>query len=230
MFSVSGDGQGFLGKLLPSLLLFVFALLGSWVVAFIATTGVRLGPLLESSAGTWQRRSGEKTVGSRMEAGAAPRGPRVSNPRVSLWNHVDRWIVSDPTVVMRRLRMIREDPSVTPFVNELQRRIQLHYQANQSKLQNQNEEAKAEENQEGKTILPFEFVALEACLEAACGCLESEVRDELEHLLDDDDDMADMYLTEKQQIENSSSASLNERDESVEQGEEVVEPDNDDRH
>ncbi|KAE8726283.1 hypothetical protein F3Y22_tig00007179pilonHSYRG00110 [Hibiscus syriacus] len=50
---------------------------------------------------------GEKTVGSRVKAGAAPRGPRVSNPRVSLWNHVDRWIVPDPTVVMRRLRMIR---------------------------------------------------------------------------------------------------------------------------
>ncbi|KAE8728403.1 hypothetical protein F3Y22_tig00004457pilonHSYRG00027 [Hibiscus syriacus] len=50
---------------------------------------------------------GEKTVGSRVEAGAAPRGPRVSNPRVPLWSHVDRWIVPDPTAVMRRLRMIR---------------------------------------------------------------------------------------------------------------------------
>ena len=36
------------------------------------------------------------------------------------------------------------------------------------------------------------------------------MRDELEHLLDDDDDMAEMYLTEKlaeQQMEESSSAS-----------------------
>ncbi|KAJ4835028.1 hypothetical protein Tsubulata_043444, partial [Turnera subulata] len=89
-------------------------------------------------------------------------------------------------------------------------------------------------------VVPFEFLALEACLESACRCLESEtktleeeaypaldeltskistlnlerarqiksrlvaisgrvqkVRDELEHLLDDDNDMAEMYLTEK---------------------------------
>ncbi|KAK1263943.1 Magnesium transporter MRS2-F [Acorus gramineus] len=89
-------------------------------------------------------------------------------------------------------------------------------------------------------VLPFEFRALEVCLESACRCLESEtltleqeaypaldeltskistlnlervrqiksrlvaisgrvqkVRDELEHLLDDDMDMAEMYLTEK---------------------------------
>ncbi|GFQ03042.1 magnesium transporter mrs2-3, partial [Phtheirospermum japonicum] len=88
--------------------------------------------------------------------------------------------------------------------------------------------------------LPFEFVALEACLEAACSSLDNEartleqeaypaldkltskistlnlervrqiksrlvaitgrvqkVRDEFEHLLDDDGDMAEMYLTEK---------------------------------
>ncbi|XP_031273918.1 magnesium transporter MRS2-F-like [Pistacia vera] len=89
-------------------------------------------------------------------------------------------------------------------------------------------------------VVPFEFRALEACLESACKCLESEtktlgeeaypaldelttkistlnlervrqikcrlveisgrvqkVRDELEHLLDDDNDMAEMCLTEK---------------------------------
>ncbi|WOL03541.1 magnesium transporter MRS2-F-like [Canna indica] len=89
-------------------------------------------------------------------------------------------------------------------------------------------------------VVPFEFRALEVCLESACRCLESEtlvlekeaypaldeltskistlnlervrqiksrlvaisgrvqkVRDELEHLLDDDMDMAEMYLTEK---------------------------------
>ena len=39
--------------------------------------------------------------------------------------------------------------------------------------------------------------------------------DELEHLLDDDEDMAEMYLTEKlvqQHIENSSVSYMNERD------------------
>uniref|UniRef100_A0A7N0RCV5 Magnesium transporter n=1 Tax=Kalanchoe fedtschenkoi TaxID=63787 RepID=A0A7N0RCV5_KALFE len=92
----------------------------------------------------------------------------------------------------------------------------------------------------GPKVLPFEFRALEACIESACKCLESEthtleqeaypaldelsskvsnlnldrvrqiknrlvaisgrvqkVRDEFEHLLDDDNDMAEMYLTEK---------------------------------
>uniref|UniRef100_A0A5B7BL66 Magnesium transporter n=1 Tax=Davidia involucrata TaxID=16924 RepID=A0A5B7BL66_DAVIN len=92
----------------------------------------------------------------------------------------------------------------------------------------------------GSKLLPFEFRAIEACLESTCRCLESEtqtleqeaypaldeltskistlnlervrqiksrlvamsgrvqkVRDELEHLLDDDNDMAEMYLTEK---------------------------------
>ncbi|XP_042493883.1 magnesium transporter MRS2-F-like [Macadamia integrifolia] len=93
---------------------------------------------------------------------------------------------------------------------------------------------------EGTMMLPFEFRALEACLESACRCLDydtstleqeaypaldeltskistltlervrqiksrlvaisgrvQKVRDELEHLLDDDNDMAEMYLTEK---------------------------------
>lgn len=42
----------------------------------------------------------------------------------------------------------------------------------------------------------------------------SQARDELEHLLDDDEDMAEMYLTEKlqQQLENSSVSSINEQD------------------
>ena len=31
------------------------------------------------------------------------------------------------------------------------------------------------ENRDGSKILPYEFVALETCLEAACSCLESEV-------------------------------------------------------
>ncbi|KAJ8765285.1 hypothetical protein K2173_011982 [Erythroxylum novogranatense] len=46
-------------------------------------------------------------------------------------------------------------------------------------------------------VQPFEFRALEACLESACRCLDYEVRDELEHLLDDENDMAEMYLAEK---------------------------------
>ncbi|KAK6151914.1 hypothetical protein DH2020_014549 [Rehmannia glutinosa] len=115
------------------------------------------------------------------------------------------------------------------------------------------------ENAHGLKLLPFEFVALEACLEAACSSLDNEartleqeaypaldkltskistlnlervrqlksrlvaitgrvqkVRDELEHLLDDDGDMAEMYLTDKfeqqQQLENFSASSINELD------------------
>ncbi|KAK7405847.1 hypothetical protein VNO78_07457 [Psophocarpus tetragonolobus] len=122
------------------------------------------------------------------------------------------------------------DPSVTPFVHELQARIVRHHEST----------SRPEPEPEPVKILPFEFVALEACLEAACTVLDSEaktleqeahpaldkltskistlnlervrqiksrlvaitgrvqkVRDELEHLLDDDEDMAEMYLTDK---------------------------------
>ena len=49
-----------------------------------------------------------------------------------------------------------------------------------SQFQDQDEGAKADgrpglENQDGLKVLPFEFIALEACLEAACSCLENEV-------------------------------------------------------
>ncbi|KAG8473530.1 hypothetical protein CXB51_035644 [Gossypium anomalum] len=142
-----------------------------------------------------------------------------------------------------------------------------------SQLQSLSEEGRGEEKQgletqEGTKTLPFKFVALEACLEAACGCLESEtrtleqeahpaldrltskistlnlglvaitgrvqkVRDELENLLDDDDDMAEMYLTEKQLVENSSTSSMNERDDLDDDDDDeaeaaAVEPDKDD--
>jgi len=137
------------------------------------------------------------------------------------------------------------DPSVTPFVQELQARILRHHEATTTPRPDNQEDSHG-----GIKILPFEFVALEACLEAACSVLESEaktleqeahpaldkltskistlnlervrqiksrlvaitgrvqkVRDELEHLLDDDEDMAEMYLTEKllqQQLEQTS--------------------------
>ncbi|VFQ81867.1 unnamed protein product [Cuscuta campestris] len=188
-----------------------------------------------------------------------------------------------------------KDPSVSPFVDELQHRILRHHQAtksqeagaeqgnadwanlyafedsqsNRASPQNysgnfpaKEEDGKGDgkqtgENRDGLKLLPFEFVALEACLEAACSCLDNEartleleahpaldkltskistlnlervrqiksrlvaitgrvqkVRDELEHLLDDDEDMAEMYLTEKllQQHEGSSVSSVNEQE------------------
>ncbi|GER43404.1 magnesium transporter, partial [Striga asiatica] len=187
------------------------------------------------------------------------------------------------------------DPSVIPFVDELQRRILRHQQAVKSQETGDGENAnwtnlydiegpqavplnpsnrsnnfpskedgvevegkeQSPENRDGPKLLPFEFVALEACLEAACSCLDNEartleqeahpaldkltskistlnlervrqiksrlvaitgrvqkVRDELEHLLDDDDDMAEMYLTDKlqEQLENSSVTSMDEQE------------------
>ncbi|KAH6798898.1 magnesium transporter 4 [Perilla frutescens var. frutescens] len=187
-----------------------------------------------------------------------------------------------------------KDPSVIPFVDELQRRILRHHQAVKAQEAGDGENAnwtnlydlegpqsmpvsppdysknfpskeegeKAEgkeqsvENRDGPKLLPFEFVALEACLEAACSCLDSEartleqeahpaldkltskistlnlervrqiksrlvaitgrvqkVRDELEHLLDDDDDMAEMYLTDKleEQLDSSSVSTVDEQ-------------------
>lgn len=111
----------------------------------------------------------------------------------------------------------------------------------------------------GPKLLPFEFRALEACLESACRCLESEtqtleqeaypaldeltskistlnlervrqiksrlvaisgrvqkVRDELEHLLDDDNDMAEMYLTEKLVVPSSDLTTLKEEGDEAE--------------
>ncbi|RDX78723.1 Magnesium transporter MRS2-3, partial [Mucuna pruriens] len=126
--------------------------------------------------------------------------------------------------------------SVVPFVEDLHQRILTHHSATQPQPLEDGDETK----QDGMKVLPFEFVTLEACLEAACSALENEahileqetypaldkltsqistlnlerirlvksrlvaltarvrrVKDELEHLLDDDEDMAELYLTEK---------------------------------
>ena len=39
------------------------------------------------------------------------------------------------------------------------------------------------ENRDGLKLLPFEFIALEACLEAACSCLDNEVRNRTLYLV-----------------------------------------------
>ncbi|XP_051113418.1 magnesium transporter MRS2-3-like [Andrographis paniculata] len=176
------------------------------------------------------------------------------------------------------------DPLVTPFVKKLQEIIlRQGFKSPQkegdgtnngasSNLYNSDQQQPYErwrdtdteqqglQNARGLKLLPFEFVALEACLEAACRSLDNEarrleqeahpaldkltskvstlnlervrqlksrlvtitgrvqkVRDELEHLLDDDEDMAEMYLTEKleqqgEELENSSVSSVSEID------------------
>ncbi|KAK8316593.1 hypothetical protein V6Z12_A13G052800 [Gossypium hirsutum] len=240
-------------------------------------TSIRSWLLLDSTAHTFRLEAGKHSIMRRT--GLPGRDLRILDPLLSYPSTVLGIITAQEVLLLNS-----KDPSVTPFVDELQRRILLHYQANQSKegaiddtnciirttsqnllpkisqLQSLSEEGRGEEKQgletqEGTRTLPFEFVALEACLEAACGCLESEtrtleqeahpaldrltskistlnlervrqiksrlvaltgrvqkVRDELENLLDDDDDMAEMYLTEKQIVENSSTSSMNQRD------------------
>lgn len=177
-----------------------------------------------------------------------------------------------------------KDPAVTPFVEELKRRCSHHHQANAMKVnrssggEEQSEEALHQifeaTHQEGlhsgdvkqqhdrSETLPFEFVALEACLEAACTSLDDEakaleqeanpaldkllskittrhlervrqikarlvaltgrvqkIRNEIEQLLEDDGDMAEMYLTskllqdEKEKPSSSSSSIAGEDDE-----------------
>ncbi|OMO73852.1 Mg2+ transporter protein, CorA-like/Zinc transport protein ZntB [Corchorus capsularis] len=266
-------------------------------------TGVRAWLLLDSTSQTQVVEAGKHAIMRRT--GLPARDLRILDPLLSYpstilgreraivinLEHIKAIITSQEVLLLNS-----KDPSVTPFVDELQSRILCHYQATKaqegaiddtnciirtssqhilpmsSQPHNQNEEAEEKqglENPDGSKILPFEFVALEACLEAACSCLDNEartleqeahpaldkltskistlnlervrqiksrlvaitgrvqkVRDELEHLLDDDDDMAEMYLTEKQLLENSSTSSMNEGDD-MDEG--VLRPDINDR-
>ncbi|KAB5541225.1 hypothetical protein DKX38_014199 [Salix brachista] len=247
-------------------------------------TGVRPWLLLDSTGQAQVVEAGKHAIMRRT--GLPARDLRVLDPLLSYPSTVlgrERAIVINlehikAIITAQEVLLLNSrDPSVTPFVEELQRRLIFHYHVTKaqegngsspqkspvgfSHFEDCNEGIQAEgkqglENRDGSKVLPYEFVALETCLEAACSCLESEaktleqeahpaldkltskistlnlervrqiksrlvaitgrvqkVRDELEHLLDDDEDMVELYLTEKLvqlQLDDSSTSSLNE--------------------
>ncbi|KAL6270653.1 hypothetical protein ACE6H2_027564 [Prunus campanulata] len=266
------------------------------------TTGVRAWLLMDSGGKTQVVEAGKHVIMRRT--GLPARDLRILDPVLMYPSTVlgrERAIVINlehikAIVTAHEVLLVKSaDPSVSPFVDELQRRLISHNQATTAALEGNEEDGsksnwtglhdlgesqsrgesrenspkgfsdqfdeqdRVEKNQlYGSKVLPFEFVALEACLESACSCLENEakrleeeaypaldklsskistlnlervrqiksrlvaitgrvqrVRDELEHLLDDDEDMAEMYLTEKSverdlEINSSASSSVNE--------------------
>ncbi|KAK9162247.1 hypothetical protein Syun_003149 [Stephania yunnanensis] len=152
--------------------------------------------------------------------------------------HIKAIITASEVLVLNSM-----DPSVIPFVRELECRVATAAAAAAAATAIKNGssgEMAVVAKGDGPKVLPFEFKALEVCLESACRRLENEtstleqeaypaldeltskistlnlqrvrhiksrlvalygrvqkVRDELENLLDDDMDMAEMYLTDK---------------------------------
>ncbi|KAK7308118.1 hypothetical protein VNO77_41714 [Canavalia gladiata] len=240
-------------------------------------TGVRAWLVLDATGQTQVVEAGKHSIMRRT--GLPARDLRILDPLLSYpstllgreraivinLEHIKAIITAQEVLLLNS-----RDPSVTPFVHELQARILRHHQLEDKSQPNPDVE---NENPDGMKILPFEFVALEACLEAACSVLENEaktleqeahpaldkltskistlnlervrqiksrlvaitgrvqkVRDELEHLLDDDEDMAEMYLTDKlaeQQLDTSSASSLNDQDH--DDADNLAHPDIDDR-
>ncbi|CAO2813561.1 unnamed protein product [Amaranthus hypochondriacus] len=270
-------------------------------------TGVRVWLVIDSTGQAQVVEAGKHSIMRRT--GLPARDLRILDPLLSYPSTVlgrERAIVINlehikAIITAQEVLLLNsKDPSVTPFVEELQRRLLRLHQA--SKIQDAGgggdnsewrdlydleepqsadlspidaqcgfpprqgisdergdlEEKEDLKNRDGAKVLPFEFISLEACLEAACSSLEKEartleqeahpaldkltskistlnlervrqiksrlvaltgrvqkVRDELEHLLDDDEDMAEMYLTEKlaeQNLDGSSVSSVNEQD------------------
>ncbi|KAK9167574.1 hypothetical protein Scep_002765 [Stephania cephalantha] len=155
--------------------------------------------------------------------------------------HIKAIITASEVLVLNSM-----DPSVIPFVRELECRVEGKEEEEEEeamigmKKNGSSGEMAVVAKGDGPKVLPFEFKALEVCLESACRRLENEtstleqeaypaldeltskistlnlqrvrhiksrlvalygrvqkVRDELENLLDDDMDMAEMYLTDK---------------------------------
>ncbi|KAH7577625.1 hypothetical protein JRO89_XS01G0277200 [Xanthoceras sorbifolium] len=131
--------------------------------------------------------------------------------------HIKAIITADEVLLRDPL-----DDNVIPIVEQLQRRLAPDNPISQGQGEEdehpgvRNDIDTGEENE-----FPFEFRALEVALEAICSFLDartreletdtypaldeltSKVRDELEQLLDDDDDMADLYLSRKLAVASS---------------------------
>ncbi|KAG5567492.1 hypothetical protein RHGRI_002890 [Rhododendron griersonianum] len=107
------------------------------------------------------------------------------------------------------------DDNVIPIVEELQRRLPPVNAICEGQVEDEENHGAKDDVESGEQESPFEFRALEVALEGICSFLDartreletaaypaldeltSKVRDELEQLLDDDDDMADLYLSRK---------------------------------
>nr|CAB3493281.1 unnamed protein product [Digitaria exilis] len=133
-------------------------------------------------------------------------------------------ILGRERAIVLNLEVLLRDPSdenVIPVVEELRRRLAPSSATQHDGRENLSGQQDVEGADEDES--PFEFRALEVTLEAICSFLDARtteletdaypaldeltskissrnldrVRDELEQLLDDDDDMADLYLSRK---------------------------------
>ncbi|CAA6667665.1 unnamed protein product [Spirodela intermedia] len=227
-------------------------------------TAIRAWTVVSDSGGSRLEELGKHTIMRRT--GLPARDLRVLDPALSYpstilgreraivvnLEHVKAIITATEVLIPKS-----NQPLLGAFIQDLQSRVSAPADGIRSRIFLYHE---MQEDGPGATMdapkgssvktLPFEFRALEVCLESACRCLESEtlaleqeaypaldeltskistlnlervrliknrlvtisgrvqkVRDELEHLLDDDMDMAEMYLTNKLTVQPAGEAS-----------------------